>query len=99
MVLYLIVYILYRFCFILIEVTRMRISTLDPISMNDVLDLDNAPFIIGGGLKIYFESEDNKNEYVDIPMHGQRTVRLWIKSLIMRQKAQSQALSTDTPTR
>jgi len=48
----------------------MRICTLDPISMNDVTDIENAPFVIDGDLKIYFESEANKNEYLDIPMHG-----------------------------
>lgn len=48
----------------------MRISTLDPISMNDVEDIKTAPFIIDGDLKIYFESEENRNQYLDIPVHG-----------------------------
>jgi len=48
----------------------MRISTLDPISMNDVTDTESAPYVIDGDLKIYFESEANKNEYLDIPLHG-----------------------------
>jgi len=48
----------------------MRISTLDPISMNDVEDINTAPYVIDGDLKIYFESEENRNEYLDIPMHG-----------------------------
>ncbi len=48
----------------------MRISTLDPISMNDVIDLEYSPFVVDGDLKIYFETEANKNEYLDIPMHG-----------------------------
>lgn len=51
----------------------MRNSTLDPISMNDVADLTNAPFVIEGegpnALKIYFENEANKAEYLDIPLH------------------------------
>ena len=47
----------------------MRISTLDPISMNDVTDTETAPYVIDGDLKIYFQSEANKNEYLDIPMH------------------------------
>ena len=51
----------------------MRILTLDPISMNDVLDFENAPFVIEGNgentVKVYFESEDNKIEYLDIPLH------------------------------
>ena len=51
----------------------MRISTLDPISMRDVPDTDNAPYVIEGhgpdALKIYFENEANKAEYLDIPLH------------------------------
>ena len=51
----------------------MRISTLDPISMNDVTDVDSAPFVVEGegpnALKIYFENEANKAEYLDIPLH------------------------------
>ena len=48
----------------------MRISTLDPISMKDVTDTETAPYVIEGDLKIFFESEANKNEYLDIPIHG-----------------------------
>ena len=48
----------------------MRISTLDPISMNDVDDTETAPYVIDGDLKIYFESEDNRNEYLGIPVHS-----------------------------
>lgn len=52
----------------------MNIHTLDPITLNDVTDLDNAPYVIEGEgehqIKIFFESEENKNEYLDIPMHG-----------------------------
>lgn len=48
----------------------MRVSTLDPISMNDVTDTDNAPFVLEGegenALKIYFENEANKAEYLGI---------------------------------
>jgi hypothetical protein len=48
--------------------------TRDPISLNDVGDLDRAPFLIEGegnnALKIYFESESNKTEYLGIEMHG-----------------------------
>lgn len=51
----------------------MRNSTLDPISLNDVTDIANAPFVIEGegpnALKIYFENEANKAEYLDIPLH------------------------------
>ncbi|MCO6414445.1 MAG: hypothetical protein J5I92_17050 [Thiogranum sp.] len=52
----------------------MITTTLDPISMNDVTDIENAPFVIEGqgvnALKIYFESEANKQEYLAIPVHS-----------------------------
>ena len=55
----------------------MRISTLDPMTLNDVTDLDNAPYIIDGegtnALKIYFENETNKAEYLAIPLHTANT--------------------------
>jgi hypothetical protein len=52
----------------------MIVSTLDPITLNDVTDLENAPFVLegegDGALKVYFESEANKKAYLDTPMHG-----------------------------
>lgn len=51
----------------------MRVTTLDPISMQDVIDTDNAPYVIEGdgpdALKIYFQNEANKAEYLEIPLH------------------------------
>ncbi len=48
--------------------------TLDPISLNDVTELGNAPFVVEGSganaMKIYFETESNKQEYLDTPTHG-----------------------------
>ncbi len=52
----------------------MITSTLDPISMKDVTDTENAPYVIEGNgssaLKIYFETEANKQEYLAIPLHS-----------------------------
>lgn len=51
----------------------MITTTLDPISLNDVTDLESAPYVIEGegpnALKIYFENEANKAEYLAIPLH------------------------------
>ncbi len=48
--------------------------TRDPITLNDVVNLADAPFVIEGQgtgmLKIYFESEANKKEYLGIEMHS-----------------------------
>ena len=52
----------------------MMIVTKDPITLNDVTDLANAPFLIeghgSGQMKIYFESEANKQEYLETEVHG-----------------------------
>jgi hypothetical protein len=52
----------------------MRISTLDPISMRDVTDIADAPYVVEGvgpnALKIYFENDANRDEYLEIPLHG-----------------------------
>lgn len=48
--------------------------TRDPITLNDVTDLATAPFVIEGSgssaLRIYFESEANKQEYLATEIHG-----------------------------
>jgi YHS domain-containing protein len=73
----------------------MRISTLDPISLNDVTDLNNAPYIIDGegtnALKIYFENEANKAKFLAIPLHtADATVSsAYAKWLIRRLQAPS----------
>lgn len=47
----------------------MRITTTDPMTLNDVTDLEHAPFVIEGNgadtMKIYFESEQSRAEYLD----------------------------------
>jgi hypothetical protein len=52
----------------------MITSTLDPITLRDVIDIENAPFVIEGSgsgeMKIYFESEANKLEYLNTETHG-----------------------------
>ena len=52
----------------------MRVSTLDPISLEDVTELDSAPFVIEGegasAIKIYFQTEQNRREYVEMEVHG-----------------------------
>lgn len=52
----------------------MRVTTTDPMTGNDVADLENAPYVIEGqgndALKIYFESVANRQEYLDISMDG-----------------------------
>lgn len=48
--------------------------TRDPITLNDVIHLSEAPFVIegqgSGQVKIYFESEANMREYLDTEVHG-----------------------------
>jgi len=46
----------------------MRVTTTDPMTGNDVNNLEDAPFVIEGkgddALKIYFESLDSRQEYL-----------------------------------
>ncbi len=48
----------------------MRVSTTDPITLCDIPDPEGHPFVIEGegdtAIKIYFESEDTKREYLEI---------------------------------
>lgn len=44
----------------------MIVETTDPITGHDVKDLEHAPYIIDGDLKIYFESEDSKRQFLEI---------------------------------
>lgn len=52
----------------------MITTTLDRITLNDVTDIENTPYIIEGkgdaAIKIYFESVENKQAYLDTPVHG-----------------------------
>ena len=40
----------------------MITTTLDPITLNDVTDLENAPYVV--------EAEKNKQEYLNTEVHG-----------------------------
>ena len=48
----------------------MIVQTTDPMTGNDVIDLENAPYIVEGtgdsALKIYFESEESKRGYLEV---------------------------------
>ena len=52
----------------------MMTFTRDPITLNDVTNLEEAPFVIedsgDSSIKIYFESEANKQEYLETEVHG-----------------------------
>jgi preprotein translocase subunit Sec61beta len=52
----------------------MMTFTRDPITLNDVRNLDVAPFVVegqgAGMIKIYFESEANKQEYLQTEVHS-----------------------------
>ena len=50
----------------------MITCTRDPITLNDVTNLAEAPFLIEGSgrMKIYFESEANRREYLETETHA-----------------------------
>lgn len=47
----------------------MLVSTTDPISGNDVKNIERAPYVVEGegdlAPKIYFENEDNRRAYLE----------------------------------
>ena len=49
-----------------------RVETTDPITRRDVGDIHNHPFVVDKGaheqLTIYFESEETKRQYLEIPV-------------------------------
>jgi len=49
-----------------------RLSTTDPISLREVEDLEGKPYVVEGtrhnDLTIYFENEENRKIYEDIPV-------------------------------
>ena len=54
-----------------------RICTTDPISLNDIPDPYGKPYVVVGqkynDLTIYFESEDNRQKYLKIPIERPAT--------------------------
>ena len=52
----------------------MIVQTTDPMTGNDVADLENAPYVVEGtgdsALKIYFESEESKRSYLEVETKG-----------------------------
>lgn len=48
----------------------MRVSTTDPITLQDISNVEGHPYIIEGegegAIKIYFESEETKHAYENI---------------------------------
>jgi len=46
---------------------ELMISTIDPISGQDIDDLAGRPFIVDGNLVMYFESEQTRQAYMDTP--------------------------------
>lgn len=52
----------------------MRISTSDPMTLSKVTDTENAPCVMEGEgegeIRTYFESEQNRDDYPAMGMHG-----------------------------
>jgi hypothetical protein len=44
------------------------ITTIDPISGRDILDMSGRPHIVDGNILIYFETEENRQAYLDTPI-------------------------------
>ncbi len=49
------------------EPTQM-ITTIDPITGQDIDDLEGRPYIVDGNIVIYFETEETRQQYLDMPI-------------------------------
>lgn len=46
-----------------------RIMTnIDPITGRDIGDLHRRPYLVDGNVTMYFESEETRREYLDMPL-------------------------------
>jgi len=45
-----------------------RLSTIDPITGNEIDDPEGHPYLVDGDLTIYFETEATRRAYTDIPV-------------------------------
>lgn len=43
-------------------------STIDPITGHDIGDVTNHPFLVDGKLTIYFESEETRQAFLNMPV-------------------------------
>lgn len=43
------------------------ISNIDPITGKDIPDINGRPFIVDGNMTMYFESEETKQAYLNMP--------------------------------
>lgn len=41
------------------------ISTIDPISGADIGNVEGKPYLVDGNMKMYFESEETRQAYID----------------------------------
>lgn len=46
----------------------LRLSTMDPITGREIEDLEGRPYVVDGDLTIYFESEETRREYLEMPV-------------------------------
>ena len=47
---------------------NLMITSIDPITGNDIERFEGSPFIVDGNMTIYFESEETRQAYMDLPM-------------------------------
>jgi hypothetical protein len=47
---------------------EQMITTIDPITGDDIEDLAGKPYIVDGNVVMYFESEQTRQAYLDMPL-------------------------------
>ncbi len=43
------------------------LTSIDPITGRDIMDLEGHPYLVDGNVTMYFESEETRQQYLDTP--------------------------------
>ena len=51
----------------LLHEPKFRIDTIDPITGKNIEDITGHPSVVDGNLTIYFETQETRQAYLDVP--------------------------------
>jgi hypothetical protein len=54
---------------LLLHEPKYRLSNIDPMSGEDISDVKNHPSVVDGNLTIYFQTDQTRQDYIDMPVN------------------------------
>jgi hypothetical protein len=54
---------------LLLHEPNYRLSNIDPMSGEDISDVQNHPSVVDGNLTIYFQTDQTRQAYIDVPLN------------------------------